>query len=480
MTLARLPVTDARRQRIWDDRLWKREFQRARLLNVQHLHCPCIVCRGQRRLLVKMVREHLIRNGRDSKMRVWRGPGNQDSSDEEWEEEFWNPAAPKHIDMDAQVDTQGMLQGAFQQADTDYPMEDKVRDKALMEFTTADTVSEECRNSSSDAEVEATDYGGDEPDVEEQNHEGAEDSNFDPHALEDAMTPLYDGAKCSKLAATILLMNLCTVHGISNSFAEELFTILNVHILPEKNCLPKNHYAAKSLTKKLGLAYNTIHACERRCVLFRGTIADADKCPKCDQPRYRDFEHKKFPVKVLRHFPIIPRLQRMFRSPSIAKLMLWHSENTSSAAGGDNLMRHPCDSKAWHHFHRNVDPTFGTDPRNAHFALAADGVNPFKQTWSTWSTWPMILLNYNLPPWLSTKKFFMFLALLILGKELVTSEVFDVYLEPVVEQLLELWAGVPTYDCTKEVGSQAFTLRAVLMWTIHDFPGYGTVGGFPH
>jgi hypothetical protein len=99
-------------------------------------------------------------------------------------------------------------------------------------------------------------------------------------------------------------------------------------------------------------------------------------------------------------------------------------------------VRHPCDSKAWHHFHSNVDATFAEDPRNAHFAIAADGINPFKQTRSTWSTWLVTLLNYNLPPWLCTKKFFMLLFLLIPGKESVTLEVFDVYLEPVVEELL--------------------------------------------
>jgi hypothetical protein len=80
-------------------------------------------------------------------------------------------------------------------------------------------------------------------------------------------------------------------------------------------------------------------------------------------------------------------------------------------------MRHPYNSKAWHHFHRHMDTTFGGDPRNAHFVLATNGVNPFKQTQSTWSTWPVTLLNYNLPPWLSTNKFFILLALLIPGKE---------------------------------------------------------------
>jgi hypothetical protein len=67
--------------------------------------------------------------------------------------------------------------------------------------------------------------------------------------------------------------------------------------------------------------------------------------------------------------------------------------------------------------HDNIDPSFGNDARNIHFALAADGVNPFKQTRSTWSMWPVTLLNYNLLPWLCTKFFFVLLALLIPGKE---------------------------------------------------------------
>jgi hypothetical protein len=107
-------------------------------------------------------------------------------------------------------------------------------------------------------------------------------------------------------------------------------------------------------------------------------------------------------------------------------------------------------------------------------------MNPFKQARSTWSTWPVTLLNYNLPPWLSTKKFFILLALLIPGKQSVTSEVFDVYLEPLVEEFLQLWEGVATYDVAEDLGSRIFTVRGVLLWTIHDFPGYGTVGGFAH
>ncbi len=56
------------------------------------------------------------------------------------------------------------------------------------------------------------------------------------------------------------------------------------------------------------------------------------------------------------------------------------------------------------------------------------------------------------------KKFFILLALLIPRRESVTADVFDVYLELLVKELLELWAGVPPHDVTKDVGSRAFQL----------------------
>jgi hypothetical protein len=92
----------------------------------------------------------------------------------------------------------------------------------------------------------------------------------------------------------------------------------------------------------------------------------------------------------------------------MSELMLWHSQNSSS----NGLVKHPCDSKAWKNVHEKF-PTFALDPRNVHLALAANGVNPFKPTCSKWSTWPIMLLNYNLLPWLTTNFFFILLALLI-------------------------------------------------------------------
>ena len=200
-------------------------------------------------------------------------------------------------------------------------MEELVRQEVSNAFMAADSVHEQCSEGSTNGKPEC-----EEVQDNDSMHSASEDgvpveANFDPTEMQEAIQELYRTSKCSKLAATILLMNLCTVHGVSNSFADEMFRLLHGHILPKGNSLSRNYHVARSLTQKLGLSYNSIHACERGCVLFRGDYADAQRCPKCNGPRYRDEQRRRFPLKVLRHFPIIPRLQRMSRSPNISKLM---------------------------------------------------------------------------------------------------------------------------------------------------------------
>ncbi|KAL3702270.1 hypothetical protein R1sor_020292 [Riccia sorocarpa] len=58
----------------------------------------------------------------------------------------------------------------------------------------------------------------------------------------------------------------------------------------------------------------------------------------------------------------------------------------------------PEDSKQWKHIDATW-PNFARETRNMRFGLALDGINPFSVQSSIWSSWPIILLNYNLPPW---------------------------------------------------------------------------------
>ncbi|KAL6495076.1 hypothetical protein OROGR_030758 [Orobanche gracilis] len=50
----------------------------------------------------------------------------------------------------------------------------------------------------------------------------------------------------------------------------------------------------------------------------------------------------------------------------------------------------------------------------------------------------------------------------------------DVFLEPLYDELKELWIGVSAYDMHLK---EKFNFRAMLMWGIHDFPAYGNLAG---
>ena len=123
----------------------------------------------------------------------------------------------------------------------------------------------------------------------------------------------------------------------------------------------------------------------------------------------------------------------------------------------------------------NKWPKFSQDPHNMRLGLTLDGVNPFSNQSTKWSTWLVFLTNYNLSPWLATKSFFLMLSLIILGKKSVTSYTIDVYLEPLFNELAELWKGIEAIQILRENDSIQFTLIASLLLTIHDILAYNTL-----
>ncbi|KAG8493340.1 hypothetical protein CXB51_010684 [Gossypium anomalum] len=148
---------------------------------------------------------------------------------------------------------------------------------------------------------------------------------------------------------------------------------------------------------------------------------------------------RKKPVKVMRYFPLIPRLQRLFMSSKTAD-MRWHNDQQTD----DGLLRHPADSLAWKSFDSKF-PSFASDPRNVRLGLAADGFNPFKIMSTSYSTWPVVLVSYNLPPWICMKQSSFILSMIIPGEKGPGNDI-DIYLQPLIEELKQLWSGVETYE----------------------------------
>ncbi|XP_060200861.1 uncharacterized protein LOC132629147 [Lycium barbarum] len=269
------------------------------------------------------------------------------------------------------------------------------------------------------------------------------------------------------------------LHGWSNASFTSLLELLK-EAIPELN-IRLSYNKAKSMVKDLGLDYKKIDVCPNDCMLFRNEHKGDENCHVCGASRYIEYPEvdselqsskRSYHVaaKTLRHFPLIPRLKRLFMCSKTADKLRWHDEERSK----DGKLRHPADGQAWKDFD-SLHPDFAKDSRNLRLGLASDGFNPFRTMSISHSTWPVVLIVYNFPPWMSMKQEYCMLSLLIFGPRSPGNDI-DIYLQPLKEELKVLWElGVDTYDASR---NQTFQTRAALTWIINDFPAYATLFGW--
>jgi len=227
--------------------------------------------------------------------------------------------------------------------------------------------------------------------------------------LTEAQKELYPGCKeATKVSFIVRIFQMKCMHGFSNNGVQsilDLFALLHPGI-------PDTLEEVRKVVRDLGLDYKKIHACVNDCVLFRGDYAKMDTCPTCGQSRWKETDsskdvessstgdgQKRFPRKILRYFPLTPRLQRLYMRESTSTLMRWHKEGLVH----DGKMRHLADSLAWKHLDV-VEKKFASEPRNVSLGLASDGFNPFGMLNVAYTTWPVIIIPYNLPPWFCLKQ----------------------------------------------------------------------------
>ena len=391
------------------------EYCKKHVQDPKYTHCPCLKCGNMRKWDLKTVKEHLFFNGVDKSYKFWMFHGEVHKT---------NPPLPSRA--------KGLKMNAVQDWD---PLDDLIDDAQ---------------------------YGS-----------GVDPDKFEA-ILNDAEKPVYPGCtRFTKLSALLRLYNIKAKHGWSDKSITDLFSFLK-ELMPEDNEIPVYFYEAKKTLSSLGMQYEKIHACPNDCMLYRNSFSDAKSCPTCGESRWKKKSNGEdvkegVPAKVLWYLPPIPRFVRLFRNAKHAKNLVWHADERIK----DGKLRHPADTLAW----KSVDlkwTSFGDEPRNIRLGLATDGFNPHAALSSKYSCWPVMLVIYNLPPWLCMKRKFTFLTLLISGPRQPGNDI-DVYLAPLIDDLKTLWdEGVKVYDAHRQ---EEFNLRAVLLWTINDFPAYGNLSG---
>ncbi|GKB29539.1 hypothetical protein Tco_0868940 [Tanacetum coccineum] len=163
--------------------------------------------------------------------------------------------------------------------------------------------------------------------------------------LLDAENPLYEGClDFTKLSAIVKLLNLKGKYGCSDKFFTELLGLLK-KMLHAGNKMVEKTYQAKKVMKLMGSGYKKIHVCINNCLLYWKDDKDLTACRTCGMSRWKvdNKTHKVYEnisAKVMWYFPIIPRLQRLFKIRSISEDLRWHTTRRIT----DGVLRHLADS----------------------------------------------------------------------------------------------------------------------------------------
>jgi hypothetical protein len=133
--------------------------------------------------------------------------------------------------------------------------------------------------------------------------------------LSSAQKLLHEKATISQQDAIGRQMGLKSQYNMSRACFDGMLVVIG-GLLPEGHILPSSFYESQRLLRALKIPHEQIHYYLKGCVLFRKDHKDAKYYPKCKSSRYVEVdkgdgqkEQLEIPMKVLRHLPIIPRLQ---------------------------------------------------------------------------------------------------------------------------------------------------------------------------
>ncbi|XP_004309390.1 PREDICTED: uncharacterized protein LOC101295875 [Fragaria vesca subsp. vesca] len=180
-------------------------------------------------------------------------------------------------------------------------------------------------------------------------------SDYDSYnkLMRQAQTPLYPGSEHTVLETVMKQMSIKKKRNKTVACFNDDIALLKELLSANNNC-PENYDKVKSILSEFGLEYIKIDACVNNCILYYKGYKDAFECPHCYEPRYephaRSRQTNPIPMKVLRYFPLGPRLQRLYMSSHTSKHMRWHHERHQQEpdrprVDPDNLT-HPADGEA--------------------------------------------------------------------------------------------------------------------------------------
>lgn len=226
---------------------------------------------------------------------------------------------------------------------------------------------------------------------------------------------------------------------------EESYTITRSGSKISNHCsnIPLHKHRQKKLRQKCGTP------------LMRKLISPSDKEYLC-------------PIRVYCYKNVIQTLANFVKRPGfVEKCEQWRHRNIPEAVMGDVY-----DGKIWQDFQYVSGQPFLAEPHNFALMMNVDWYQPFKH--SPYSVGVIYLAILNLPREERFKDENMILVGVIPGPKEPKINI-NAYLEPLVDELRELWEGV-LMDDSSPLGSLFY--RAALLCLSSDIPASRKCGGF--
>jgi hypothetical protein len=228
----------------------------------------------------------------------------------------------------------------------------------------------------------------------------------------------------------------------------------------------KKHVCALS-----GLQPICYGCCINSCVCFTGPYEHHTTCPnpQCNEPR---FNAKGLPRKYFAYLPIIPCLLAMLSNRKYAQKLRYRAKFQHEPG----MIRDVFDGSYYRTLLQTIVPTgdndnpfyYFSDERDIALGLSTNGFAPFKRRSQT--CWPIVLFIYNLAPDVRFQKKHRLRAGVIPGPKKPWDA--DSYFWPLIQELIQLEAGVKAWDSVSEA---YFFLHAYLILLFGDIPAMALI-----
>ena len=112
---------------------------------------------------------------------------------------------------------------------------------------------------------------------------------------------------------------------------------------------------------------------------------------------------------------------------------------------------------------------FMDEVQNLQLNITMDRINPYSLQNTNYYVFPIVLINNNKSPWLSMNNENLTFALIVSSRRQVKN--MDIYLQPLVNQLKELWERINIYYVSRPITvERIFMLYGICAYTTHDYP----------